>query len=40
MVNNEHWHERVRPEDVPRLVDEIKSKGPAAFSGCHLRVER
>jgi NADH-quinone oxidoreductase E subunit len=40
MVNNEHWHERVRPEDVPRLVDEIKSNGPAAFSGCHLRVER
>jgi NADH-quinone oxidoreductase E subunit len=40
MVNNEHWHERVRPEDVPKLLDEIKGKGPAAFSGCHLRVER
>jgi NADH-quinone oxidoreductase E subunit len=40
MVNNEHWHERVRPEDVPKLLDEIKARGPAAFSGCHLRVER
>lgn len=40
MVNNEHWHEQVRPEDAGRLIDEIKSKGEAAFSGCHLKVER
>ena len=40
MVNNEHWHEKVRPEDAGRLIDEIKSKGEAAFSGCHLKVER
>ncbi len=40
MVNNEHWHERVRPEDVGQLVDTIKAKGAAAFSGCHLEVER
>ncbi len=40
MVNNEHWHERVRAEDAGRLIDEIKSKGPAAFNGCHLKVER
>ena len=40
MVNNEHWHERVRPEDVGRLIDEMKSKGDAAFTGCHLKVER
>ena len=37
MVNNEHWHECVRPEDAGRLIDEIKSKGEAAFNGCHLR---
>jgi NADH-quinone oxidoreductase E subunit len=37
MVNNEHWHERVHPEDAGRLIDEIKSKGEAAFNGCHLR---
>jgi NADH-quinone oxidoreductase E subunit len=40
MVNNEHWHEKVKPEDVGKLVDEIKSKGEKAFSGCHLEVER
>jgi len=40
MVNNEHWHETVRPEDCGRLVDEIRSKGDAAFSGCYLKVER
>ena len=40
MVNNEHWHEQVRPEDVGRLIDEIKSNGEAAFTGCHLKVER
>jgi NADH-quinone oxidoreductase E subunit len=40
MINNEHWHERVRPEDAAKLVDEIKSRGEAAFSGCHLKVER
>jgi NADH-quinone oxidoreductase E subunit len=40
MVNNEHWQERVRPEDAGRLIDEIKAKGEAAFNGCHLKVER
>ena len=40
MVNNEHWHERVRPDDVGRLLDDIKSKGEAAYTGCHLKVER
>jgi NADH-quinone oxidoreductase E subunit len=40
MINNEHWHERVRPEDVGRLIEEIKTKGNAAYTGCHLKVER
>jgi NADH-quinone oxidoreductase E subunit len=39
MVNNEHWHECLKPEDAARLVDAIKAKGDAAFSGCHLHVE-
>jgi NADH-quinone oxidoreductase subunit E len=39
MVNNEHWHECVRPEDAAKLVDDIRAKGEAAFSGCHLKVE-
>ncbi|HXW05558.1 MAG TPA: NAD(P)H-dependent oxidoreductase subunit E [Vicinamibacterales bacterium] len=40
MVNNEQWHECLKPQDAARLVDEIRSKGAAAFSGCHLKVER
>ena len=40
MVNNEHWHERVRPEDCSKLVDDLKARGEAALSGCFLRVEQ
>jgi NADH-quinone oxidoreductase subunit E len=40
MINNEHWHEKVRPEDVGALVDTIKAKGEKAYTGCHLEVER
>ena len=40
MVNNEQWHECVKPEDAGKLVDEIRAKGNGAFSGCHLDVER
>ena len=40
MVNNEHWHEKVKPEDVGKLVDDIKARGDKAYSGCHLVVER
>jgi NADH:ubiquinone oxidoreductase subunit E len=40
MINNEHWHERVRPEDAGKLIDAIRTKGEAAFTGCHLNVEK
>jgi NADH-quinone oxidoreductase E subunit len=40
MVNNELWHETLKPEDAGKLVDLIREKGAAAFSGCHLKVER
>jgi len=40
MVNNELWHERVRPEDCPKLVDDLKARGDAALSGCFLRIEK
>ena len=39
MVNNELWHEQLSPENCSKLVDDIKAKGAAAFSGCHLKVE-
>jgi NADH-quinone oxidoreductase E subunit len=40
MVNNEHWHERATPESCSQLVDDLKTRGISALSGCHLRVER
>ena len=40
MVDNEHWHERATPESCAKLLDEIRLKGGAALSGCHLKVER
>ena len=40
MVNNELWHEMLKPEDAGKLVDAIKTKGAAALSGCHLEGER
>lgn len=40
MINNEHWHECLKPEDAAKLVDEIRSRGVKAFTGCHLKVER
>jgi NADH-quinone oxidoreductase E subunit len=40
MVNNELWHEAATPENAGRLVDELKSRGNAALSGCHLDIER
>ena len=40
MVNNELWHECLAPDEAGRLIDEIRAKGDAAFTGCHLQVER
>jgi NADH-quinone oxidoreductase E subunit len=36
---NDHWHERVRPEDAARLIDDLLEKGEAALTGCHLKIE-
>ena len=38
MVNND-WHERLAPEQVSQFIDEIRTRGAAAFTGCHLHVE-
>jgi NADH-quinone oxidoreductase E subunit len=40
MVNNEHWHECQSPEDAARLLEDLKARGEAALTGCHLRVEK
>lgn len=36
---NDHWHERLTPDQVPRFVDDIKARGASAFTGCYLHVE-
>ena len=37
---NDHWHECQRPDDARALVDGLRARGPAALTGCHLRVEK
>jgi NADH-quinone oxidoreductase E subunit len=39
MVNNELWHESASPETCGKLIDDLKARGGAAVSGCHLKVE-
>jgi NADH-quinone oxidoreductase E subunit len=39
MVNNELWHESASPETCGKLIDDLKARGEAALSGCHLKVE-
>jgi NADH-quinone oxidoreductase E subunit len=39
MVNDD-WHERLAPEQAGQFVDELKARGSAAFTGCHLKVEK
>jgi len=38
MVNTE-WHECVRPGDAAKLVDDLRARGMAALTGCHLKKE-
>jgi NADH-quinone oxidoreductase subunit E len=37
---NDHWHECQSADDVRALVDALRTRGPAALTGCHLKVER
>ena len=39
MVNDD-WHERLAPEDVRDFIENIRARGAAAFTGCHLHVEK
>ena len=39
MVNDD-WHECLAPEDVRRFVEDIRARGRAAFTGCHLHKEK
>ena len=37
---NDAWHERLQPEAVGRLLDDLRARGEAALSGCHHEVEK
>ncbi|MFN8059604.1 MAG: NAD(P)H-dependent oxidoreductase subunit E [Vicinamibacterales bacterium] len=39
MVDNEHWHERLRPEDCAQFVADLRAKGLSALGACHLKRE-
>ncbi|MBA3271946.1 MAG: NADH-quinone oxidoreductase subunit NuoE, partial [Acidobacteria bacterium] len=39
MVNNNDWHESLKPEQAPALVDAIRAHGLKALGGCHLAIE-
>ncbi len=36
---NDAWHECVTPASVPALIDDLRTRGEAALSGCHHVVE-
>ena len=36
---NDAWQEGLRPEDVGKLLDDLRARGEAALSGCHHVVE-
>jgi NADH-quinone oxidoreductase subunit E len=38
MVNDD-WHERLSPDDVRQFIENLKARGPASLTGCHLHVE-
>ena len=40
MVNDNLWHERLSPEQVGQFVTDLRTRGAAAVSGCHLHVEK
>jgi NADH-quinone oxidoreductase subunit E len=37
---NDAWHEGLKPEDVPRLLDDLRTRGEVALTGCHHVVEK
>jgi NADH-quinone oxidoreductase subunit E len=37
---NDHWHECQQPGDAARLVEDLRARGPAALTGCYLKVEK
>ena len=39
MINDDGWHERLAPEQAGQFVDDLRTRGYSALTGCHLHVE-
>ena len=39
MINDDQWQERLQAAEVGRFLEDLRTKGPSAVSGCHLCVE-
>jgi NADH-quinone oxidoreductase subunit E len=39
MINDDHWHERLAPEQVGEFLDGLRTRGVESVTGCHLCVE-
>jgi hypothetical protein len=37
---NDAWQEGLKPEDVPKWLDDLRTRGGAALTGCHHVVEK
>jgi NADH-quinone oxidoreductase E subunit len=37
---NDAWQELQRPEDVPAMLEKLRTQGEGAMTGCHLEVEK
>jgi NADH-quinone oxidoreductase subunit E len=40
MINDDGWHEQLAPEQTAKFVDDLRARGYAALTGCHLHVEK
>ena len=39
MINDTDWHEKLAPEDARKFVEDLRSRGVGALTGCHLHKE-
>jgi NADH-quinone oxidoreductase subunit E len=39
MINDTDWHEKLGPEEAKQFVEDLRSRGVGALTGCHLHKE-
>jgi NADH-quinone oxidoreductase E subunit len=39
MINDTDWHEKLAPEDAKKFVEDLRTRGVGALTGCHLHKE-